>query len=187
MENSANTKVLLVVVVMLVAIKFGVMPVLQWQNQTIEEIAQHEKRVAKSQRLIDSQPQLLKQLAEHSSNYQAQIDVYPVFPDSSTFRLETQMNFEMLLKVSDLRRQRMFWRSDTDEVAHGNLYKASFNVDFAGNFKDAALFHSQLLNEYPQYRVLNMSYGVRGQKEQSMGFTSTTFTVAAYYWRGKKQ
>ena len=187
MESSTNTKVLLVVVLMLVAVKFALMPVIEWQNSSIDEIAQHQKRVVKSERLIDSQMQLIEQLAKFEQDYKKSIDVYPVFNDSPTFRLETQINFEMLLKAANLNKARLFWRSDVDEVAFGNLYKASFNVDFTGKVKDVALFHSQLTQEYPQFKVLNMSHSFRGQSEKRMGFSNSTFTIAAYYWRGQKQ
>ena len=186
MESSTNTKVLLVVVLMLVGIKFAVMPILDWQNETVEQITQHQTRVDKAQRLIDSQPQLLQQLVSTQQDYQAKVGSYPQFPDSTIFRLETQMNFELLLKTEKLRHNRFFWRSEVDEVAYGDLHFASFNVDFTGNLKDVALFHSKLANEYPQFKVLNMSNEVRNrtQTEKSMGFSSSTFTIAAYYWRG---
>lgn len=189
MESSANTKVLLVMALILIGIKFTVMPVIEWQNDTIEKIAQHQKRVDKSERLIASTPQLLQQLASFGQDYKTQTQAYPLYGDSTIFRLETQMKFEVLLQSEDLRKLRFFWRSEVDEVAFNNLYTASFNVDVAGSVKDMALFHSKLIKEYPQFKVRNMSHTLRSntQNDKSMGYASSTFTIIAYYWRGEQR
>lgn len=188
MESSANTKVYMVVVLVLVAIKFAVMPVIDWQNDIIEEITQHQKRVDKSERLIASGPELLQKLSSFSQEYKTQTEAYPSFADATLFRLETQMSFEILLKADNLRKLRFFWRSDVDEVAFDNLYTASFNVDVSGSIKDIALFHSRLIHEYPQFKVRNMSHSLRAntQNDKSMGVASSTFTINTYYWRGEQ-
>lgn len=176
-------------VLILVGIKFAVMPVIEWQNDTIEQIAQHQKRVDKSERLIASTPELLQQLTGLGQDYKTQTEAYPLYSDSMIFRLETQMKFEMLLQSEGLRKLRFFWRSEVDDVAFNHLYSASFNVDVAGSVKDMALFHSKLINEYPQFKVRNMSHALRSntQNDKSMGYASSTFTIIAYYWRGEQR
>jgi hypothetical protein len=117
-------------------------------------------------------------------NYQDLVATYPSYSDSPTFRLQTQISFETLLKSNKLRQKKFFWRSNEDEQLFGTLHKAKFNVNFNGKAKDFALFHSRLAAEHRQFKVLNMSASLRAQKPDSLGRVKGSFTVEALYWLG---
>ena len=181
---SANSKLLAIAAIFLGLIKFALMPVLEWQNDLIEQTAQLERRNNKSQDLLLKQPNMEANLEQVKQTYQQLVATYPRFSDTPSFRLETQIRFESLLKAGNLRQKKFFWRSNEDEQVFGTLHKAKFNVNFIGQGKDFALFHARLAAEHRQFKVLNMSAALRTQKADSFGRVKGSFTVEALYWLG---
>jgi len=184
-ETTLNTKVLIMVALLLVGVKFVLMPVIDWQNQTIEQIEQVERRNLKSQKLLSKQDELLVGMAAADKKYREQKETFPSYVDSTMFRLETQIKYENLLKSHGLRQSNFFWRGDQDEQVFGSLYKGRFNVSFNGKLKQFAILHSKLAEQMREYKVLNYNAGVQMQKQQSMGAVNATLTIDAYYWLGE--
>ncbi len=187
MEASLNVKLMGVVAIFLAAIKFALLPVIDWQNQMIDEIYQVERRNIKAENLLSNQDQIFMKLATLDGGYKQKADIYPVFADQASFRLETQILFEMLLKQYDLRQTQFFWRDSEDINAFGNLHKAKFNVNFHGKLKDFTLLQSALLSVNKQYKIANMSLNTRSQTDKSFGFVKAAITVEAFYWLGGKR
>lgn len=187
MAVSRNSKLLVVAASLLGVIKFALLPVIAWQNQTIEQIQQIEARNEKSQRLLQQEPDLIKGLQQSNESYAALVDTYPSFADSPSFRLETQINFEALLKSANLRQKKFFWRSEQDEKVIGSLYSAKFNVNFSGKAKDFAILHAQLAKSQRQFMIQNMSIPMRRQTPDSLGSVNGSLTIKALYWQGGAQ
>jgi hypothetical protein len=186
-ETSLNVKLMGVVAVVLATIKFALLPIIDWQNQVIDEIYQVERRNIKAENLLSNQDQIFMKLATLDGGYKQKAEIYPVFLDQPSFRLETQILFELLLKQYNLRQTQFFWRDSEDTNAFGTLHKAKFNVNFNGKLKDFALLQSALLAINKQYKMANMSLNVRGQTAKSFGSVRAAITVEAFYWLGGKQ
>ena len=124
---------------MLLLIKFGLLPVLSWQNKMLVDIEQYEKRNNKAQNLLDSKAELIEQLDLLRQSYQTQKQGYPRFAATEDFHIETKVMFDKLLNEFNLKVKRFFWRDSTNEEVFSGMYKARFNVDFTGRFKDFAL------------------------------------------------
>ncbi|MCJ8272063.1 MAG: hypothetical protein MJK04_22035 [Psychrosphaera sp.] len=187
METSLNVKLMGAVAVVLAVIKFGLLPVIDWQNQLVDEIYQVERRNIKAQNLLSSQDQIFMKLATLDGGYKQKAKIYPVFIDQPSFRLETQKLYEMLLKQYNLHQTQFFWRDSEDKNAFGSLHKAKFNVNFNGTLKDFALLQSRLLAVNKQYKIANMSLNVRAQTAKSFGQVRAAITVEAFYWLGGVQ
>ena len=108
MESTLNVKLMGAIVLLLVAIKFGLLPVLDWQNQSINEITQVERRNAKAENLLKNKDQIFMRLAKINNLYKAKAETYPSFEASIAFRLETQVLFDILLQQNDLRKTQFF-------------------------------------------------------------------------------
>lgn len=186
MKSSLNTRILLVVMLGLVGIKFLLMPVIDWQDQLIDTTAQVEKRNLKAENLLASESDIIMQLAETDKQLKALFDLYPKYPDSTIFRLDTQTKLEKMLRQHSLRQTQFFWRTDEDEQVKGQLYMATFNVNFVGKAKVFAAMHTKIAAEQKHFRVRNMRINYRGQKAESFGYADVILTIEAYYWRGEQ-
>ncbi len=184
MQSNPKLQLMLGAVILLSAVKFALLPLLQWQNETLEQIASIETRNAKAQKLLADKDAMMAELTQLGTKYNNLAQSIPVYPDSASFRLETQMMFEQVLKMEHFRPKQFYWREDTDTQLFGNFYSASFNVNFLGGAKDFALLQSKLAYNYPEYRILNMSNSLSGFKADSLGRADVSLTVEAYYWKG---
>ncbi|MFT4925942.1 MAG: hypothetical protein ACI8WB_002037 [Phenylobacterium sp.] len=184
MASRLNMKVMLPVVATLLLIKFALLPVVAWQNELLAELEQHEQRNAKAERLLNGEAQLLAQLAALSQDYDAQEKAYPRFAAAEDFHIETKMMFDILLRQFNLKVTQFFWRDSTDKEIFPGMYKARFNVDFTGKFKDFALLQARLGTTEKAFRIVNFSNAVKQQSATSMGLVNSTLTVEAYYWLG---
>lgn len=184
MEQNTKLKFLLFFVVVLAGIKFGLLPVVQWQGETMEEISAIERRNAKAEALLSNQQQLFMNLANKDKAYKALASQFSSFADSSSFRLETRIMFDQILKMDKLNTKRFFWRGDEDEQVSDNLYSASFNATIYGKVKDFAMLQSKLANNYPAYRINNMSGNLSNHTDKSAGQIEVTVTIEAFYYKG---
>jgi phage-related protein len=175
---------MLLAVALLAAIKFGLMPVLQWQEDKLLQIAAVEKRNLKSQKLMESKEQLFMQMVQTGNSYKKLAEALPIYQDQASYRLQTQVMVEQILKMDNLNTKRFFWRTELDKKLFGNLHSSSFNVNFSGKAKDLVMLHTKLATNYPEFRVLNMSNQLSKYSEKSLGRVIATLTVEAYYWRG---
>jgi hypothetical protein len=187
MELTANVKLMGVAAVLLALIKFGLLPIVEWQNQAIDEIYQIERRNTKAENLLGSQAQMMMKLVQLDGSYKQKADIYPGYTDQPSFRLETQIMFEMLLKQQNLSQTQFFWRDSEDKQVFGKLHKAKFNINFTGLLKDFALLQSSLLDMNKQFKIANMALNVRGQSAKSFGYVRASISVDAYYWLGGNQ
>jgi hypothetical protein len=187
MESTLNVKLMGGIVVVLVAIKYGLLPVLEWQNQTIDELYQVERRNVKAENLLNNKDQVFMRLAKLSNQYKSETQTYPKFDAQIVFRLESQVLFDILIQQNNLRKTQFFWHDSEDKQVFGNLYKAKFNIDFTGYLKDFALLQTKLVNANKQFKILNMSTSILNQTQKSIGIVDATLTVDAYYWRGEAQ
>lgn len=184
MQDKNKMTLLLSLVVVLAGVKFGLLPVLDWQADKLEQIDSIERRNEKAQRLLDQQQAIFMQLASTGKQYKQTAEAFPVYPESATFRLQSQVMFEQILKQDELSTRRFFWRSDTDTQVQGNLHKAAFNASVYGSAKNFVMLQSKLAHQYPDYRMTNMSLNLSNYNEKSLGRVNVTFTVESYYWKG---
>ena len=185
MKQTNNTHVLLAVLLLLLAVKFALLPVLAWQNQLIEQAQRIELRNQKAQDLLQRQQQLTDQLSRQTEQLKLLQQRYPVFAQATEFRLQSQMDFENLIKQFKLRKKQFFWRGDNDELLTDSLAMGVFNVTITGTSKQLALLHAELSTKYTQFRVRNMRFNIRRQKVDSLGLITATITVEALYWQGE--
>lgn len=184
MQSSLNIKLLVFFAGLLILVKFALLPIIQWQNQKVDDIRQYDRRNVKAQNLLANKEKIFMRMATLDKAYQSEAKPFPSFEDKASFRLETQMMFDMLLKQYGLSRTQFFWRDSEDKQVFDNLYKAKFNVDFGGKLKDFALFHTALVTSNPNYRIANMSLRIAKQSDKSMGTVNATLTIEAFYWLG---
>jgi hypothetical protein len=182
MASLLNIKVMLPMVVTLLLIKFGLLPVVEWQNDLLADIEQYEQRNTKAQRLLNSEAELVKKMSVKSEEYLAQEKAYPNFAASEDFHIETKMRFDILLGQFNLKVTQFFWRSTTDEEIFPGMYKARFNINFIGKTKDFALLQARLGTDEKAFRIVNFSNLISKQSATSMGMVKSTLTVEAYYW-----
>lgn len=184
MVQNSRLQLMLIAAVLLSAIKFGLLPVLEWQDDVLQQIAAVEKRNFKSQKLLEDKDQLEMKMVQIGAGYNKLAQSLPVYPDQSSYRLETQLMIEQVLKIDDFHTKQFFWRTDLDKNHFGNLYSSSFNIDFIGSAKKFVLLQTKIAANYPEFRVLNMSNRLSGYSETSLGKIDATLTIEAYYWRG---
>ncbi len=184
MASRLNSKTLLPVAVVLIIIKFVLLPIVAWQNDLLSQIERHEQRNAKAQRLLDSEAQLTSRFVSLSESYKEQADQYPRFAAAEDFHIETKIMFDMLLQQNQLKVTQFFWREAVDKEIFPGMYMGRFNVNFSGQFKDFALLQSKLGTSEKAFRIANFSAMVKKQTDKSIGTVEAAFTIEAYYWLG---
>lgn len=184
---NSSTKRLLVLMGLLIGIKMVLLPIIDWQNQQVEELVGHEKRIAKAEAIIEEQAAMQKALDESESILTAIEEQFPRYPNSEIFRLETQKRFESEMAEQGIEAQQIFWRDDQDIQVSGNLYRAKLSIRCNGEFNHFLQFQLALEKKQLSNQLKGLALQMRGANAESAGNVKGLTTFDVYYYRGVSQ
>lgn len=151
--------------------KFVYVPLIEWQDSTLSEVAQKEKRLVKVSQLLEDEKKLLVSL----ENVESQLNQFtPLFLDYSPeaeIRLSQQQRLEGLFRKHQIKPTNFGWQSSTqlDEVS---LTKYRVQVRFDGLLVNVVSFLLELEASKPWYEIDNFYFSGRGITQSSLGFIS---------------
>jgi Tfp pilus assembly protein PilO len=165
----ANQTQLLILLLAILAVKFVILPTIDWQDATIAKLSTLNKRLDKSIGFINQLPQMQlqqQQLAEHLTDLKSEIDSYQ---DLSGYQLNKQQAIEKLFADHRIDIKSFNWR-DVIKTEQGAQLKLM--IQYSGHLKDFLALHMQISELNRSVVVENLGLNIRGQDSNTMGVIS---------------
>lgn len=167
---------LLLVLIALVAVKFIIVPIIEWQDEKLVEIQTKERQLSKTISVIDREPLVNDALALVKNRTSKQLNFYYAEPSMDAFKLVAQQNIESVFLKQELKVTNFNW---TNEI-EGDISEVRAKVSFEGRTKDLASLQLELalfdkLINVPQFNVY-----VERMRTDSLGKARGTMTLVLY-------
>jgi len=168
MQLLRNYPYLSALLVLLIALKFLFVPLVQWQNDTLWSISQNDKRLSRAMGAIthiDSNRVQLGALQQQLG--QLQTFFYPS-QDEASFKLEQQQWLEALIAEHNFTVSNIGWTYSA-QVLGQPLIKHQLSVSFDGDTFDLPRLYLALDSNSQWIDVMSFSFNLIGQNEKSLG------------------
>jgi len=170
------------IIVVLLALKFVFVPLMQWQDSQINTVAMLERKIEKVESLLLSDNILNEQhlaLSNALSNLERDIFNYQ---EESGFQLKQQKIVESNLSKNILKISSIGWQS-TVELTELPLLQHSLEYRVSGKTNNVVKYITQLKAQdiTPDIQALNLSF--RNQKQGELGSVSARIRVSYYMFK----
>lgn len=137
-------------------------PMLTYRQSQVESLSLLEKRVDKIASLLEQKDDLIEQQSRiESLGRQASSYTFPR-SDVNTFRLQVQMQIEMLMKSAKCNELHFIWKSENKSLVAGeNLDVTNIEVKLEGPLTCLIKLNRDLEALKPMYRIAEFSYFTR--------------------------
>ena len=172
-------KQLLLIVLVLVIVKFAIVPVYEWQNLTISENNSSNLRLVKSNLVIE---QLDKMQASVNSMQAKKNDLQTLFfqhKGSNAFQLEQQQWLEKIFESSELEVKNIGWsvplpRKEWQLIQHG------VQVNFSGNIINLIKVKRQIESQEKWIGISKFNFRFDKKRPERLQATSGRITLNFY-------
>lgn len=173
-----HTPALLVIVVLVIA-RFIVVPLLDWQDNTLAEQKLLERKVYKANQLLNHKEQLIEQQALVES---AIAKLTPLFyrpEDIDAFKLAEQQKIEEQLNTQSLASKRIGWQT-LYQLPGTTIRRLDLEYNFEGEGSQVLQYLLELERDQHLIQTPEFSLSFRGQREGQVGIISV-FIRRSYY------
>ena len=167
------------IILVLAILKFLVVPVLQWQDQTVEQTQLLQTRLSKAKSLLASKEQLESRSSQITERLE-QLKAHIYEPESAQqLKLSIQKQVERMLQNYDLDVSSLGWQNVID-LEQAPLTKVQLEYTFTGSGQDVIAYLLKLSSQpkWADYESLNVN--VRRQKPGRLGRMTVRSRVAFY-------
>ena len=179
MEELKKHSPFLALIVLLAVFKFVVIPVFDWQSDTLLKIKLLQKKQNKIDKLISNQ----KEVKTDNSKITKTVEKYNAlfFPqqEESTFKLQKQKIIEELLTKHNITATNVGWEV-AKEYANVLVKSYQLRIRFSGTTYDVIALMLALEMNAQLIGISDCNLAVRGQAENSAGFITGRFTLQLY-------
>lgn len=170
---------LLFIVAILVAIKFFVQPVLEWQNETLSEITLSEKRLVSGLDAIEKSDEYELRAIQLQQELSSQKGGLFGFVGANAFQLEQQTAFENLASQHDVSVDSASW-SPMQTMDNGIL-EHRLDVVLVGDTEDIIRLQAQLELENENAMVLTeFNFVITRHLQFSLGTVRGQATISFF-------
>jgi hypothetical protein len=173
-ENPLNKPLLLAIVASLLLIKWGVQPVLDWQQQVKLEIEQDYLNLQKTRRIIQAKSEFEQQANELRSiennltlRFAAQ---------TADFQINTQRQIEELFKTLGIKIESFSWLSQSDRK-YGAV---SFQVQISGKLEDFMSLQLKLRTNNTPYTISEYRVRRKSTRDADIENLQGTLNVSVF-------
>lgn len=179
-----RTKLLALALFILFAIKFLLLPLLDYQQQLHDELLVLRKNQHTTQALLNNKERYADRLKEVSSELNQKVTKFSLVRDKDTFQLSFQQSWQKKLENIQLTMETINWISDEYNEATG-LHTSVTALRVKGTLSALAALHLELEKAAPAVEVqelqVNNSTGMQWDSETQM-----TFSLKAHYFSRTK-
>ncbi|NMP32950.1 hypothetical protein HII17_15435 [Thalassotalea sp. M1531] len=146
-------------IVILVAIKFVILPILNWQNKLIDEIRLNEKRLVKTQALIQNGDLLQKNYADLLAEESKLYSLYHVTDDLGNLQRILQRDIEDRLKNLGLKISSIGWKTPIKlDKASVSLIYIDYRIEGSSKNVINHILKLSLMAKPPKIEALNLVF-----------------------------
>ena len=186
MQALRNYPYLTGLLVLLLVLKFLLVPLIQWQNETLWSIKQNHKRLSRADTATVNISANQRQLGTLKLQLeQIQSVFYPPQKEAS-FKLEQQQLLESVLAEHNFKVSNIGWTYSA-QVLGQPLIKHQLSVSFDGQTFDLPNLYLALDNNSQWIDVLGFSFNLIGQNENSLGKFRGSLDLVFYQHAGNER
>lgn len=163
----------------LLALKFAVMPLIEWQNEQLSTIANLQKRVGKSQSVIANQAQINQAQQQIGAQLDAVNSLFFKHQAQSEFKLTKQQRIEQTVAHNQLQITSSNWLPSI-LVANGQLMRHSLRLSIKGSMLDYTNLITELESTTPKGELRTFNINVKGQRSKKLGRVEGSIELAFY-------
>lgn len=175
-----NNKPLLIgIVLLLAALRFLIVPWMDYQDEQRQQLETLTKRLVRSEALLEFKEQLYQQkdkqdivVAKFTGKLEQSASV-------QQYQLELQQRLQQLIENKNAKLELFDWLSDSDLKAL-NMHRARINLRFTGQLSDVIGIHLMIEQQFPFAQILDLNTSWIGNLGKGRNVTVTMLIEADY-------
>lgn len=152
-----NKPLLLLFLLALILIKFVALPLSEWQQQELAELALLDNKLEKTKRLVKNREELEAAFAAVEKPYQAFISQVPQTADKQQYRLEFQQRIEAMLATHKVQLVSFSWQGDKP-LEQADISEARIELRLRGLPLDYVKAISDIQQQLPLFKTEDVYY-----------------------------
>lgn len=165
--------------VILIALKFLIVPLFDWQNSQLAQLANLQKRAVKSQNVIVNQSQINQAQQTINAQLKAVNSLFVDYQRESEFKLAMQQQIEQTIANNQLQINTSSWLPSIT-VASNQLIRHQLRLNLKGKMRDFINFITLLESKTPKAELKSLNINLKGQNNESLGRVEGTIELAFY-------
>lgn len=165
--------------VILIALKFLIVPLFDWQNSQLAQLANLQKRAVKSQNVIVNQSQINQAQQTINAQLKAVNSLFVDYQRESEFKLAMQQQIEQTIANNQLQINTSSWLPSIT-VANNQLIRHQLRLNLKGKMRDFINLITLLESKTPKAELKSLNINLKGQNNESLGRVEGTVELAFY-------
>jgi len=165
--------------VILIALKFLIVPLFDWQNSQLAQLANLQKRAVKSQNVIVNQSQINQAQQTINAQLKAVNSLFVDYQRESEFKLAMQQQIEQTIANNQLQINTSSWLPSIT-VASNQLIRHQLRLNLKGKMRDFINFITLLESKTPKAELKSLNINLKGQNNESLGRVEGIIELAFY-------
>jgi len=176
-----NRPLIIGMILTLISIKFVLVPVIQWQNQTLVKITKQDRQLQKGLALVDNKDDLLEKFTSLKNYSRQQLKLVASDEKSPiAYQLKVQKNIESLLDKYKLKSRSVTWLAP---VRKSSIEEHRLEVTLSGKLKEFIQFMVEIEKQKPKLALMEFRSNISKMKpvRNELGQFTGKFIVVG--WR----
>ena len=165
--------------VILIALKFLIVPLFDWQNSQLAQLTNLQKRAVKSQNVIVNQSQINQAQQIINAQLEAVNSLFVDYQRESEFKLAMQQQIEQTISNNQLQINTSSWLPSIT-VANNQLIRHQLRLNLKGKIRDFINLITLLESKTPKAELKSLNINLKGQNNESLGRVEGTIELAFY-------
>lgn len=167
------------VLALLIVLKFIVVPLFDWQNEQLANLANLQKRVSKSQNVIANQTQITQSQQRISAQLKAINSLFINYKPEDEFKLAMQQQIEKTVANQQLQINTSNWLPSI-LVANKQLMRHQLRLSIKGKMLDFTKLITELESATPKAELKTFNINSKGQNAEQLGRVDGIIELAFY-------
>ncbi len=175
-----NNKPLLIgIILLLAALKFLIVPWMDYQDEQKQQLETLTKRLVRSEALLEFKDQLYQQKDKQDTAVAQFTDKLEQSVSVQQYQLEFQQRLQQLIETKNAKLELFDWLSDADLKAF-NIHRARINLRFTGQLSDVMAIHLMIEQQFPYAQILDLNTSWVGDLTKGRNLSVTMLIEADY-------
>jgi hypothetical protein len=178
-EKLSPYRYYLITVSILIVIKFVFMPIIQWQNSLLADIALLKNKSSKIELLLNNQHETEQLLSTYTAVLKPMANIFNEKRPESDFKLAQQKWLESLMEKHGISIKNTSWQL-VSTIESPKVKQFQLKVNFSGKTEDLRRIMQSLESQTPLVYVNDFLINIKKQSKTRLGSVSGSLTLHFY-------
>jgi hypothetical protein len=178
-EKLSPYRYYLITVSILIVIKFVFMPIIQWQNSLLADIALLKNKSSKIELLLNNQHETEQLLSTYTAVLKPMAHIFNEKRPESDFKLAQQKWLESLMEKHGISIKNTSWQL-VSTIESPKVKQFQLKVNFSGKTEDLRRIMQSLESQTPLVYVNDFLINIKKQSKTRLGSVSGSLTLHFY-------